>query len=73
MGITTQVLGLLASLAILVFVHELGHFFFARLFKTRVEKFYLFFNIGFSVIRMKKINGKTQLKYSRNKGLCVRY
>jgi len=63
MGIPTQILGLLASLAILVFVHELGHFFFARLFKTRVEKFYLFFNIGFSVIRMKKINGKREFSF----------
>lgn len=63
MGISTQVLGLLASLSILVFVHELGHFFFARLFKTRVEKFYLFFNPGFSIIRMKKINGKREFSF----------
>lgn len=63
MGIPTQVLGLLASLAILVLVHELGHFFFARLFKTRVEKFYLFFNPGFSILRMKKIDGKREYSF----------
>ena len=63
MGIPTQILGLLASLAILVFVHELGHFFFARLFKTRVEKFYLFFNPGFSIVRMKNINGKREFSF----------
>jgi len=63
MGIPTQVLGLLASLGLLVFVHELGHFFFARLFKTRVEKFYLFFNPGFSILRMKKINGKREFSF----------
>lgn len=33
---------LLLSLTILVFIHELGHFLFARLFKIRVNKFYLF-------------------------------
>ena len=32
---------LMLSLSILVFIHELGHFFFSRLFKVRVEKFYL--------------------------------
>ena len=47
-----QVLGLLLSLSILVLVHELGHY-FARIFKTRVEKFYLFFNPWFSIMRAK--------------------
>ena len=37
MGIGMQVLGLIASLSLLVFVHELGHFFFARIFHTRVK------------------------------------
>jgi len=57
MGISMQVLGFIACLSLLVLVHELGHFMFARLFKTRVEKFYLFFNPGFSLLRMKKIEG----------------
>jgi len=45
---------LLLSLSILVVLHELGHFFFARLFKTRVEKFYLFFNPWFEIWKIKK-------------------
>ncbi|MCX7862533.1 MAG: RIP metalloprotease RseP [Bacteroidales bacterium] len=48
-----KALQLILSLSILVIVHELGHFFFARLFKTRVEKFYLFFNPWFSIVKRK--------------------
>ena len=42
------------SLSILIILHELGHFLFARLFNTRVEKFYLFFNPWFSLFKVKK-------------------
>ncbi|GAB1451174.1 RIP metalloprotease RseP [Draconibacterium sp.] len=45
---------LLLSLSILVVLHELGHFMFARLFNTRVEKFYLFFDPWFSLFKVKK-------------------
>lgn len=48
-----NILQLIISLAILVFVHELGHFSFARLFGARVEKFYLFFNPWFSILKYK--------------------
>ena len=44
---------LLMSLSILIVLHELGHFIPAKLFKTRVEKFYLFFDPWFSVIKKK--------------------
>jgi regulator of sigma E protease len=44
---------LLLSLSILVILHELGHFIFARLFKTRVEKFYLFFDPWFEIWKKK--------------------
>lgn len=54
---------LILSLSILVVLHEFGHFAFARLFKVRVEKFYMFFNPNFSLIRAKKINGKWQVKF----------
>ena len=47
---------LLASLSILVVLHELGHFIPAKLFKTRVEKFYLFFDPWFSLFK-KKVGG----------------
>jgi len=63
MGISMQVLALFAGLGLLVFVHELGHYLFARLFGTRVEKFYLFFNPGFSLVRMKKIEGRFQFSF----------
>lgn len=53
-----KIIALLISLSILVFIHELGHYLFARLFKTRVEKFYLFFNPYFSLVRIKKVKGK---------------
>ena len=49
---------LLLSLSILVVLHEAGHFMFARLFKTRVEKFYLFFDPWFSLFKVKK--GETE-------------
>ena len=54
---------LILALSILVVIHELGHFLFARLFKVRVEKFYMFFNPKFSLVRAKKINGKWQIKF----------
>jgi len=44
---------LLLSLSILIILHELGHFIPAKLFKTRVEKFYLFFDIKFSLFKRK--------------------
>jgi len=44
---------LLLSLSILVIFHEFGHFAFAKLFKTRVEKFYLFFDPWFSLFKTK--------------------
>ena len=47
---------LLLSLSLLVVLHELGHFIPAKLFKTRVEKFYLFFDVKFALFK-KKIGG----------------
>jgi regulator of sigma E protease len=58
MKIIIQAGQLILSLSILVIIHELGHFLFARLFRTRVEKFYLFFNPWFSLFKMKK--GETE-------------
>ncbi|WP_462317124.1 RIP metalloprotease RseP [Marinilabilia sp.] len=49
-----KALQLILSLSILVILHEFGHFLFARLFNTRVEKFYLFFNPGFSLFKFRK-------------------
>lgn len=54
MEILVKTAQLLLSLSILVLLHEMGHFFFARLFKTRVEKFYLFFDPWFSLFKIKR-------------------
>ncbi len=58
MDILVKVLQLILSLSILVLFHESGHFLFAKLFKTRVEKFYMFFNPWFSLFKFKK--GETE-------------
>ncbi len=50
----TQVAQFILSLSILIVLHELGHFIPARIFKTRVEKFYLFFDPYFSLFKVKK-------------------
>lgn len=49
-----QVSQFILSLSILIVLHELGHFIPARIFKTRVEKFYLFFDPWFSLFKIKK-------------------
>ncbi|MDR0971011.1 MAG: RIP metalloprotease RseP [Bacteroidales bacterium] len=66
-----KILALLVSLSLLVFIHELGHYIFARLFKTRVEKFYLFFNPYFSILRAKKIDGKWKFSFFSRKSPAV--
>jgi regulator of sigma E protease len=43
----------LMSLSLLIVLHELGHFIPAKLFKTRVEKFYLFFDVKYSLLKKK--------------------
>lgn len=48
-----KALQLIMSLSILVILHELGHFIPAKLFKTRVEKFYLFFDPWISIVKKK--------------------
>lgn len=53
-----KIIALLLSLSILVVTHELGHLGFAKLFHTRVRRFYLFFNWKFSLFKAKKFDGK---------------
>ena len=55
-----KALQLILSLSILVLVHEFGHFIFARIFKVRVEKFYLFFDPWFSLFKFKPKNSDTE-------------
>jgi len=58
MDFVIKAVQLLLSLSLLVIIHECGHFMFAKLFKTRVEKFYLFFNPWFSLFKFQK--GETE-------------
>ena len=53
MEILVKVLQFFMSLTLLVAVHEFGHFIVARIFKIRVEKFYIFFDAGFSLWKKK--------------------
>ena len=62
-----KVLALLLSLSLLVISHEFGHFLFARLFKTRVRRFYLFFNWKFSILKAKKFGGKWHFLFFNGK------
>lgn len=54
MDTVIKILQFIVSLSLLVIIHEFGHFLFAQLFKTRVEKFYLFFDPWFSLFKFKK-------------------
>lgn len=56
-----KLLQVILALSILVLVHELGHFFFAKLFRIKVDKFYLFFDIGgFALFKFKPRNSDTE-------------
>lgn len=52
-GLFIQIAQLFASLSLLIILHELGHFLPAKLFKVKVERFYLFFNPWFSLVKKK--------------------
>ncbi|MFB6257174.1 MAG: RIP metalloprotease RseP [Flavobacteriales bacterium] len=54
MDVLIKVAQLILSLSVLVVLHELGHFIPAKLFGTRVEKFFLFFDAGFSLFKVKR-------------------
>ena len=58
MEIFIKVVQLLMSLTLLVAIHEFGHFIVARIFKIRVEKFYIFFDPWFSLFKFKR--GETE-------------
>ncbi len=54
MDILVKIIQFFLCFTILVGIHELGHFLMARLFKIRVEKFYIFFDIGFSLFKFRR-------------------
>ena len=47
MDILTKIIQFFLCFTILVGIHELGHYIMARVFKIRVDKFYIFFDLGF--------------------------
>lgn len=63
MAVLVKIIQLILALTVLVIVHEFGHFIAARIFRTRVEKFYIFFNPRFSIFRCKKVNGKWRFSF----------
>ena len=52
-AILIKTLQFFASLSLLVLIHEFGHYITARMFKIRVEQFYIFFNPWFSIYKRK--------------------
>lgn len=60
-------LALILSLSLLVMTHELGHLGFAKLFHTRVRRFYIFFNWKFSILKAKKFGGKWHFLFFNSK------
>lgn len=64
-----KALQLVVALAFLVIVHEFGHYIVARIFKIRVEKFYLFFNPYFSLLQYDPVKGTLRLgTWTKNVG-----
>lgn len=60
MAVLMKILQVVLALSLLVLVHEFGHYFFARLFKIKVEKFYLFFDAGFALFKWKPKKSDTE-------------
>ena len=60
MVVLIKVIQVILALSILILIHEFGHFCFAKLFKIRVEKFYLFFDAGFALFRFKPKKSETE-------------
>lgn len=62
MVVLIKIVQVILALSLLVLFHEFGHYSFAKLFKTRVEKFYLFFNPRRSILKFKRFGGKWHCK-----------
>ena len=60
MVVFMKILQVVLALSLLILIHEFGHFFFARLFRIKVEKFYLFFDAGFALFKWKPKKSDTE-------------
>ena len=58
MDLLVKIIQFFLCFTILVGIHEFGHFIMARIFRIRVEKFYIFFDIGFSLFKFRR--GETE-------------
>jgi len=63
MVVLLKIIQVILALSLLVLFHEFGHYSFAKLFKTRVEKFYLFFNPKRTLVKFKRFGGKWHCKF----------
>ena len=69
MDIAIKAAQLVLALVILVTIHEFGHYFFARLFGVKVNRFYLFFNPWFSLLKYNPMAGTLEvLSYNKKDG-----
>lgn len=71
MTVLIKIIQVIISLGLLIILHEGGHFLFAKLFKTRVNKFYLFFDYKFSLFStympwFRKLIGKEPVPKKEN-------
>ena len=62
MVVLIKILQVVLALSVLILIHEFGHFIFAKMFRIRVEKFYLFFDAGFALFRFKPKNSETSVE-----------
>lgn len=70
MDILIKIIQFFLCFTILVGIHELGHFLMARVFRIRVEKFYIFFDIGFSLFKFRRGNTEYGMGWLPLGGYC---
>ncbi len=70
MEVLIKIAQVILALSFLILIHESGHFLFARLFKIRVDKFYLFFDPWFSLIKPKNSHTECSIGWLPFGGYC---
>jgi len=70
MDILIKIIQFFLCFTILIGIHELGHFVMARVFKIRVEKFYIFFDLGFSLFKFRRGDTEYGLGWLPLGGYC---
>ena len=70
MDILVKIIQFFLCFTILVGIHELGHYIMARVFKIRVDKFYIFFDLGFSLFKFRRGHTEYGLGWLPLGGYC---